>query len=670
MYVSALLPLALPEPLTYRLPEGLTTQVGCRVRVPLGMRNTYVAVVVAVHAATPDGDFEIKDVVQVLDAEPVVSPLMLRLWSWIAGYYLCPIGDVVRAALPQDNRKKGAASLTPRGGENGIGNDAAVKMLPASGAKEVRLALSPAQQQALDAIRAATQDVVLLHGVTGSGKTEIYTHLISEVVESGRQVLYLVPEIGLTTQLTERLRRAFGDTMSVFHSRLSPVQRRDLWLRQAGREPLPLVLGVRSAVFLPWQRLGLVVIDEEHEPSYKQEEPAPRYHARSVALMLARMAGAKTLLGTATPSIETYHLARTGRYALVQLTERFNAVLPRLEVVDTALLRHRRMMKGLLSPRLIEAMQGAMARGEQSVLFTSRRGYAAMLECKSCGWVPRCQQCDVSLTMHRREHCLVCHYCGHVYPVPVQCPACRTTEMGQRGMGTEKVEEAVHQLFPEARVARMDLDSTKEKDAYAEIIEGLEQHRTDVLVGTQMVTKGLDFEGVTVVGVVSADGVLSQPDFRAYERAYHLMSQVAGRAGRRGRQGEVIIQTRQADLPVIGQVLHADYQGMYADAVAERRLFVYPPFCRIIDVYIRHRAEAMAERAAQDFVRALQLANPAGIVILGPDAPAHARVAGLCIRKVMVKVLPQCDASQLRTLMLSLQRQETRAQIYFDVDPV
>lgn len=662
MYLTALLPLALPEPLTYRLPEGMTAQVGCRVRVPLGARNTYVGVVVALHDSVPQGGFEIKDVAQVLDPLPTVSPLMLKLWQWIADYYLCPAGDVVRAALPQDNRK--AAPKPPKEHTATIFGSAA----DSSNA----YTLSPAQQNALDGIHAAfgEKDVVLLHGVTSSGKTAIYTRLIAETAARGQQVLYLVPEIGLTTQLTERLRRTFGDAMGVFHSRLSAVQRRDLWLAQAGDAPLPLILGARSAVFLPWQRLGLVIIDEEHEPSYKQEEPAPRYHARSVALMLARMAGAKALLGTATPSIETYNLALGGRYGLVTLTERFNAVLPHLEVVDTALLRHRKQMKGLLSPRLMEAMRGAMERGEQTVLFASRRGYAAMLECKACGWVPRCQQCDVSLAMHRREHCLVCHYCGHVYPVPTCCPACHATEIGQRGMGTEKVEEAVRELFPEARVARMDLDSTKDKDAYTDIIAGIEERRTDVLVGTQMVTKGLDFEGVTLVGVVSADGVLSQPDFRAHERAYHLMSQVAGRAGRRDRQGEVILQTRQADLPVIGQVVRGAYREMYADAMAERQLFVYPPFCRIIDVYVRHRAEAMVERAAQDFARSLLSANPAGITVLGPDAPAHARVAGLSIRKIMIKVLPQCDAKALRRLLLKLQQEESRAQVYFDVDPV
>ena len=429
--------------------------------------------------------------------------------------------------------------------------------------------LSEAQQDAMNKIgvQFMSKNVVLLHGVTSSGKTEIYIHLIQKAIDEGRQVLYLLPEIALTVQMTRRLQRVFGSRLGIYHSRYSDAERVEIWKKQLSDEPYDVILGARSAVFLPFSRLGLVIVDEEHETSFKQQDPAPRYHARSAAIMLARMYdGAKVLLGTATPSMESYNNALTGKYGYVSLTTRYKDVaLPDIQVVDIKDLYRRKMMRGPFSPELLDAMRAALKQHKQVILFQNRRGFAPMVECKVCGWVPKCKNCDVSLTYHRSMNVLTCHYCGYTYAVPHQCPNCESTELLGRGYGTEKIEDRVRELFPDARIARMDLDTTRSAGAYQRIIGDFSSGRTDILIGTQMISKGLDFSGVTVVGILNADTMLNYPDFRAYEHAYMMLTQVSGRAGRRGERGLVILQTKSPDLPVIQQVVSGDFKTFASD---------------------------------------------------------------------------------------------------------
>ena len=536
--------------------------------------------------------------------------------------------------------------------------------------------LSVEQQRAHDEIVAAfaTREVCLLHGVTSSGKTEVYTQLIKETLARGEQVLYLVPEIALTTQLTSRLERVFGTQMGVYHSKFPDAERVEMWQRQLTPEAFPLVVGVRSSLFLPFRRLGLVIVDEEHETSYKQQDPAPRYHARDTAIVMAHQLGAKVLLGTATPAIETYHNALSGKYGLVRMAHRYGGVeLPEIVVEDVKELRRKRLMKSPFSPRLATEVRKAIESGGQAILFQNRRGYAPVLECKACGWTPRCTRCDVSLTYHQRLGKLVCHYCGAQYSVPTQCPACGGTEMRDMGYGTEKIEDEAAKAFPDARMERMDLDTTRSRTAYERIIHRFASGDTNLLIGTQMVTKGLDFDRVQVVGVLNADQMLGQPDFRAYERAYQMMSQVAGRAGRRGRQGLVILQTREPELPVIGQVVHNDYQSFFQDLLDERRLFHYPPFYHLIYVYLRHKQENIAEMAAQEM--GAQLSHALGERVLGPDKPSVARVKTLFIRKIVVKLEQGANLRRTRDLLYHVrdylmgQPVYKSLQIYFDVDP-
>lgn len=519
------------------------------------------------------------------------------------------------------------------------------------------------------------KDVCLLHGVTSSGKTEVYTHLIAETLAAGRQVLYLLPEIALTTQITTRLGRVFGDRMGVYHSKFPDTERSELWRRQLTERAFPLILGVRSALFLPFRDLGLIVVDEEHEASYKQQDPAPRYHARDAAIVLGHMTGAKVLLGSATPSLESYHNARSGRYALVEMTQRHGGVqLPEIVVEDVKELRRKKLMKSPFSPRLVEEVGRALAAGGQAILFQNRRGYSPVLECRTCGWTPRCAKCDVSLTYHRRMGKLVCHYCGAVYDVPRQCPNCADTELRDMGYGTEKIEEEAKKVFPEARTARMDLDTTRSRSAYERIIDDFQRGRTNLLIGTQMVTKGLDFDRVRVVGIINADQMLNVPDFRAYERAFQMMSQVAGRAGRRGERGLVVLQTRQPELPVVAQTVSGDYAGMYKAQMTERRDFGYAPLTRIIYIYVKHRDERRAEGAARELASMLLPHFPGDL--LGPDCPAVARVQLLHIRKLVLKVRPSFPTYGVRRTLLAA-RDAVRAQegyksveVYFDADPL
>lgn len=537
--------------------------------------------------------------------------------------------------------------------------------------------LSQIQQDAFNKIQFSflKKNVTLLHGVTSSGKTEIYIHLIRQTLEQKKQVLYLLPEIALTVQMMERLQRVFGNRLGIYHSKYSDAERVEIWQKQLSTHPYDVILGARSAVFLPFQDLGLVIVDEEHETSYKQQDPMPRYHARSAAIMLAQMFGAKTLLGTATPSLETYHNAKTGKFGIVELFQRYQGIeLPEIQIVDIKDLQHRKMMNGPFSPILLSKVREALERGEQVILFQNRRGYSPVVECKQCGWVPHCQHCDVSLTFHRHLNQLSCHYCGYTYQVPTECPNCGCIHLQTRGYGTEKIEAEVHDIFPEARIARMDLDTTRSRQAYERIIGDFSSGRTNLLIGTQMISKGLDFDKVSVVGILNADSMLNYPDFRAYEHAFMMMSQVGGRAGRRGKRGLVILQTKSPDLPLIQQVVHNDYAAFYRLLIAERQQFKYPPFYRLIYVFLKHRDDRTVETASIEMVSRLR--QWFGARALGPDKPSVSKVKSLSIRKLVLKFEPGINMSEVRKYLALAQQQMLQdkryssLQIYFDVDPL
>lgn len=537
--------------------------------------------------------------------------------------------------------------------------------------------LSLAQQDAYNGIlmQMMKKDVVLLHGVTSSGKTEIYIHLIRKAIEEHKQVLYLLPEIALTVQIMERLHRVFGDRLGIYHSKYSDAERVEIWQKQLSDHPYDVILGARSAVFLPFKNLGLVIIDEEHETSFKQQDPAPRYHARSAAIVLAKMYGAKTLLGTATPSMESYYNAQLGKYGLVELKTRYKGIqLPEIQVVDVKDLRRRKMMSGPFSPQLLAAVREALKNGQQAILFQNRRGFAPMVECKVCGWVPKCKNCDVSLTLHKSINLLTCHYCGYTYPVPTECPNCGSTEIMGRGFGTEKIEDQIAEIFPEAKIARMDLDTTRTRNAYERLIADFSEGRTNLLIGTQMVSKGLDFDKVSVVGILNADSMLNYPDFRAYEHAFMMMAQVSGRAGRKGKRGLVILQTKNPTLPVIGQVVHNDYAGLYQGILEERRTFHYPPFFHLINVYVKHKYDKVCEQASHELSKTLR--SWFGGRVLGPDKPAVARVKTMNIRKIVIKLENGIDQQKVREYLKFAQQQMGKdprygaLQIYYDVDPL
>lgn len=533
--------------------------------------------------------------------------------------------------------------------------------------------LSPAQTAALSGIREAfsSHGVCLLHGVTSSGKTEIYIHLIEETLKKGRNVLYLLPEIALTTQITSRLSMYFGDRMGIYHSRLSDAERVEIWRKQLSSSPYPLMVGVRSSVLLPMRNPGLVIVDEEHDPSYKQEDPAPRYNARDTALILSRLYGAHALLGTATPSVESYYNAVTGKYGLVTLSERYgDGQLPEIKVENVKELRRKKMMSGYLSPALLEETRETLQSKEQVILFQNRRGYASFLECRDCGWIPRCERCDVSLTYHKTFGRLICHYCGASYAVPDRCPKCGGTHLRERGAGTEQIEEEVKKTFPGARVARLDLDTTRRKGSYEEILSAFRRGDTDILIGTQMVAKGLDFDRVRVVGILDADMAMNLPDFRAAERAYQMMEQVSGRAGRRQKRGIVILQTSSPDDPVIKLVKKHDYPALFSSLLEERHLFCFPPFCRLIYIYVRSRFRERADTAARSLAAALLPAF--GDSLLGPAAPPVARIKGQHIRSIMIKIPKDASFRKVRDFILTTSSRiaaEGHVSVFFDVDP-
>ncbi len=734
-----------------------------RVLVPFGRGKTYLGIVARLHDERPQG-YEVKSVAQLMDSEPIITPQQLQLWQWIADYYLAPIGDVYKAALPaglkaEDGYRPKTETyirLTPSyqneaalhvalnvlarapkqleafveylalsgwdqmdGGRmmDEVGEITREELLNASHASTTTLqllekrgmletyevevgrlnhggdyhpelikSLSSAQQTAYNSILMSMmkRPVTLLHGVTSSGKTEIYIHLIQQALERKEQVLYLLPEIALTVQMMQRLQRVFGNRLGIYHSKYSDAERVEIWKKQLSKNPYDVILGARSAVFLPFQKLGLVIVDEEHETSYKQQDPAPRYHARSAAIMLAKMSNenahsslnpCKVLLGTATPSLESYHNAKTGKYGLVELKERYQGIeLPEIQVVDIADLQHRKMMAGPFSPLLLNKVREALERGEQAILFQNRRGFAPMIECKQCGWVPHCQHCDVSLTYHRQMNQLTCHYCGYTYRVPTECPCCGSTELHTRGFGTEKIEEQVREVFPEAHVARMDLDTTRTRNAYERIIMDFGAGRTNILIGTQMISKGLDFDKVSVVGILNADSMLNYPDFRAYEHAFMMMAQVSGRAGRKGKRGLVILQTKSKEVPVIQQVVRNDYLALYKDLIAERQAFHYPPYYHLVYVYLKHRYDDVVNTASIELGSRLRQWFSGRV--LGPDKPAVAKVKSQNIRKLVLKLENGIDMKKVREYLLMAQSQMmadkryNSLQIYYDVDPL
>ncbi len=709
--VDIVLPLAIHDVYTYRVPASLPfPAAGVRVLVPLGNKSI-TGIALRAHTAPLPPEIRLRDISTVLDETPIVTAEQLALWQWIASYYMCTIGEVLAAALPagiiDDNYTARTATyislrdldtkavrrslsrapkqlrvfetylrlqqqtplverrlLIEESGEStaivralterGVFDETEQnisRLQVYTGAIEPIHPLSPAQSQAAADIRTAWQShgVCLLFGVTSSGKTEVYIHLIEEQLQQGKQVLYLVPEIALTTQLTDRLRSVFGDRLLVYHSRFSDAERVEIYHALREADSPRVVIGARSAIFLPFHRLGLIIVDEEHESSYKQTEPAPRYHARSTAIVLGQQFGAKVLLGSATPAVESYYNATTGKYGLATLTERYAGLqLPRIRIVDLYRQYHRKEMYDHFSDPLVERIHEELTKHKQVILFRNRRGYAPLLQCPQCGQTPRCPNCDVPLTLHKQAHTLSCHYCGYSTPAPACCPSCGG-EMRLQGFGTERIEDEVENLFPEARVLRMDLDTTRNKTAYQDIINAFSRHEADILVGTQMVSKGLHFDDVSLVAVLNADNLFNQPDFRSYEHAFQLLEQVAGRAGRKGAQGEVFIQTFSPDHPVLHYLLQHDYTGLFRSQIEERRLFKYPPFQRLVSLTLRHRNQHRLEASAALLQR--QLRAVFGERVSEVIVPSIPRVNNQYIRLLRLRIETTASVQQAKRLL-------------------
>ena len=769
-YADVILPVPLEGLFTYSVPSDMQPLLkpGMRVLVPFGRNKNYVGIVDHLHNNKPEG-YTVKPIMQLMDQQPILLDAQLKLWHWIAEYYMSPIGDVMKAALPAGlkaeegyhPRTETYIRLTPPyqnemtlhvalnllarapkqqqafiaylqlSGWDMVSSDeqrvnpvtreelmnqsgatlptlnllvkrgmletyeVEVSRLNKNGAPHPELIkkMSEAQQEAYNQIlfsfltsslppsqrgsKKGGRNVTLLHGVTSSGKTEIYIHLIQHEIEQHRQVLYLLPEIALTVQMMERLQRVFGNRLGIYHSKYSDAERVEIWQKQLSSHPYDVILGARSAVFLPFQRLGLVIVDEEHETSFKQQDPAPRYHARSVAIMMQNRSFpvGSVLLGTATPSLETYYNAVNAKYGLVELKQRYQDIeMPEIQVVDIQELQRRKMMHGPFSPLLLARVREALESGRQAILFQNRRGWAPMVECRQCGWVPRCEHCDVSLTLHRSMNQLTCHYCGNTYRVPTECPACGSKDLQGKGYGTEKIEDQIRDIFPMARIARMDLDTTRTRQAYERLISDFSAGRTNLLIGTQMVTKGLDFDKVSVVGILNADSMLNIPDFRAYEHAFMMMAQVSGRAGRKGQRGLVILQTKQPDLPLIDYVKRNDYTSFYRSLMAERQAFHYPPYYHIIYIFLKHQKDQLVDTAGLEL--GARLRQWFGARVLGPDKPAVARVKTLSIRKLVLKLERGIDMAKVREYLRLAQTQMLQdkryasLQLYYDVDPL
>jgi len=817
-YVDVILPLPLANTFTYSVPDEWAdmVRIGMRVVVPFGKKKMYTAVIYVIHSVTPT-IYEAKDILCLLDNEPILRHPQLKFWDWVSSYYQAFLGDVYQAAVPaglklesetqvrinpdyeaetllsekeqklldalSDGKtttvtelnkitemrdtlptlkqllEKGAVEISEeltekfraktdtfvRLTEEALQEENLRKLfedlsrakkqldmlmmyidlskcliplkkrevsrkelLERSGAspavlnglvergametysKEIgRLAVSEIQtseqyplnefqQKAYAEIEKQfiEKQVVLLHGVTSSGKTELYIQLINKTLSEGKQVLYLVPEIALTTQLTTRLKRVFGRKLGVYHSKFSDAERVEIWNNVLNDKTYDVIIGVRSSIFLPFRQLGLVIVDEEHESSYKQYDPAPRYHARNAAIVLASMHGAKTLLGTATPAVETYHNALTGKFGLVELNERHQEMaMPEILVVDSKEAYRKKQMESHFTPLLLEKIAKALQNKEQVILFQNRRGYAPYIECKACAYVPYCKNCDVSLTVHKVFNTLTCHYCGYTEAIPNICPACGTPgTLATKGFGTEKIEDEIKLIFPEARVSRMDLDTTRSKKSYEKIITDFEQQKVDILIGTQMVSKGLDFERVSLVGILNADNMLNFPDFRAHERAYQLMAQVSGRAGRKNKRGTVVLQTSSPEHVVIGQVIRNDYKAMFTTQCEERKLFKYPPYFRMIQIVLRHRDPKVLNQAANKM--ATDLRAVFGARILGPNVPSVSRIQNMYIKHILLKFEVEASADRAKELLRQIadqviaQPQFKALWVNLDVDPM
>jgi primosomal protein N' (replication factor Y) len=757
-FADIILPLAVKGTFTYSIPGELTGNIspGSRVLVQFGNRKLYSGIVYRIHNDTPSS-VNIRPVSRILDPLPVVNEIQLRLWFWISEYYMCFVGEVMKAALPSDlclegvtevhvqekyrPREESFVKLTSDFTDNELNEildrlakaPIQLKILTAylelSGYAESKLnrpvnkslllkeahssagsidtlirkgilsmllqetgrltdSESPAeplkeltekQERALNQVSGIfrEKDIALLHGVTSSGKTEIYIHLIEEQLKLGRQVLYLLPEIALTTQIIQRLQKHFSSVTGIYHSRFSNPERVEIWNRVAGLDPgknYKLIIGARSALFLPFRNLGIVIVDEEHDGSYKQHDPAPRYHARDSAIVLAGLHKAKTILGSASPSIESYNNALSGKYGLVELKERFGSIkLPDIILANSREAYRKKLMVSHFTPQLLEAIDEALGKNEQVILFQNRRGFSPYIECPECGWIPKCIQCAVSLTYHKGIGRMVCHYCGFSTSIPSHCGNCQSPGLSTRGFGTEKVEDEIKIVFPAARVARMDQDTTKGKYSFDKIIRALEERQTDILIGTQMISKGLDIENLTVVGVLNADNLLNYPDFRAHERSFQLMEQVSGRAGRRQKPGKVIIQTSDPDNKIIRLVLNHDYKNMFRIQMEERKAFNYPPFCRMIKISIRHKERNLLNSFSDLLGRDLK--RTFGKNILGPEFPLISQVQLWYIKTIMIKLERERPVAPAKKLIadaigrLEKEKGASAFKIGIDVDP-
>ena len=761
-YAEIILPVPLERTFTYHLTDDMAQRacIGMRASVPLGKNHVYTGIIVGLSDKAPEG-VEIKDVQRLPDEQAVVRPTQLKLWQWIADYYMCAIGEVMKAALPSELKpeegKEGVVrldfkpkmktfvrivmrdemvkafellkrspkqeqlymALLDRSGalHNSHPRDIAQDdLLHASGTtidilhqlekkglcetyqQEVSRLDTKADLTDVAPLHSLTEvqqvvyrqvcesfgkhAVTLLYGVTSSGKTEIYLHLMQQVLADGKQVLMMVPEIALTTQLCSRLRRVLGDQLLVYHSKLSDTERVEIWKRLLSDDPKDqersrVVLGVRSSGLLPFRDLGLVIVDEEHEPSYKQQEPAPRYHGRDVSMILAAHHKAKVLLGSATPSLESWYQAQQGKYGLVVLKERHAGVsLPSMQLVSMTEARKNEGLQGPFSPRLISALRHTLQDGHQAILFQNRRGYSPVIECHSCGWSPHCPRCDVSLTYHKRTRMLTCHYCGYQTPWPAQCPSCHNPKLELSGFGTERIEDVLQQVVQQAKPVRMDTDTTGSRRSYEKMLDDFETHRANVLIGTQMVSKGLDFSEVQLVGVLNADSLMNYPDFRAHERAFQLMEQVAGRAGRRaGQEGQVLIQCSNVHDRLLRQVVLHDYEAMAQAQLADRQRYGFPPYTRIIMIYIKGRYEDRTRILAEQYAATLRQAF--GARVLGPEAPGISRIKNFYIQQILLKMERDAPPAKVRqhlrqvhAAMIQCNNEMHKVMFYYDVDPM
>ncbi len=665
-FADIVIPVAVGGSYTYAIPRELRGSLrrGSLVTMPFGQKQDATGLVVSIHANAPEG-FAPRAITGLLPGEISVNDRLTDFILWVSEYYMAYPGEVMKAAIPSaDDLPGGRVARKRRGAEPAFSGEI---MMPAR--------LNDLQDKAFSSIREQFNDheTVLLHGVTSSGKTEIYIHLMLEQIAMGKQALYMLPEIALTNQIIERLRRHFGDSIGVFHSRLTAAARREVW-GKVSDGTLSAVLGVRSSLFLPFRDLGLIIVDEEHDSSYKQYDPAPRYHARDAAMMLSRIHGGRTLLGSATPSLESYHNASAGRFGFVELKTRYGDVMmPEMIVADTRSFGKKTKMVSHFTPHLIEAIREALGKKEQVILFQNRRGFSPYLMCPDCGWVPGCTSCSVSYTYHKSIGRMVCHYCGKSMKIPPACPECGSEALTTKGFGTEKIEEEIRLLFPSARVARMDQDTTRKRNASSEILSDFAAGATDILIGTQMISKGLDFERLTVVGILDADNMMHFPDFRAFERSFQLMEQVSGRSGRRTRRGKVIIQTADPAHIILRQVLRHDYKAMCSSQLEERSLFGYPPFTRIIRLSVRHRdldeLNVSAARLAESLRRQL------GSHVLGPEFPVVMQVQKWYIKTIMIKIDSTLSPSKVKEAVRKAMENELKKprkgtlRIHADVDP-